>query len=43
MLIELIRENGFILKKLRTRQYPAKTITDVDSTDDLVLLANMAA
>ena len=36
--IELINENGFILKKSKSRQYPAKTMTDVDYTDNLALL-----
>ena len=38
--INKIRENGFELKKKRSRRYPAKTITDADFTDDIVLLAN---
>ena len=32
------RENGFKLKK-KSRRYPAKTITDADYADDIVLLA----
>ena len=32
-----------ILKKARSRQYPAEAITDADSADDLVLLANTSA
>ena len=40
MLIDLIKENGFTLKKARSRQYPAETITDANYTDDLVLLTN---
>ena len=35
-----IRENGFELKKKRSRRYPAKTITDADYADDITLLAN---
>ena len=35
--IDKIRENGFMLKKKRSRMYPVKTITDAD---DIVLLAN---
>ena len=35
--IDKIRENGFKLKKKRSRRYPAKTITDAD---DIALLAN---
>ena len=38
--IDKIRENGFELTKRRSKRYPAKTITDADYTDDLVLLAN---
>ena len=40
MLIDLIKENGLMLKRARRRQYPAKTITDADNADDLALLAN---
>ena len=39
-LIDKIRENGFELKKKRSRRYPAKTITDADYADDIALLAN---
>ena len=38
--IDKIRENGFELTKKRNRRYPAKTITDADYADDIVLLAN---
>ena len=38
--IDKIRENGFELTKKRSRRYPAKTITDADYADDIVLLAN---
>ena len=38
--IDKIRENGFELTKKRSRRYPAKTITDADYTDDIVMLAN---
>ena len=38
--IDNIRENGFELTKKRNRRYPAKTITDVDYADDIVILAN---
>ena len=38
--IDKIRENGFTLKKKRSRRYPAKTITDANYADDIVLLAN---
>ena len=37
-LINLIKENGFMLKKARSRWYLAETITDADQADDLVLL-----
>ena len=39
-LIDRIRENGFELTKTRSRRYPAKTITDTDYADDIVILAN---
>ena len=35
-----IKENDFELTKKRTRRYPAKTITDADLADDIVILAN---
>ena len=38
--IDKIRENGFMLKKKRSRRYPTKTITDADYADDIALLAN---
>ena len=38
--IDNIRENGFMLTKKRSRRYPAKTITDADYADDILLLAN---
>ena len=38
-----IKENGFELTKKRSRRYPAKTITDVDYADDIVILANAPA
>ena len=38
--IDKISENGFELTKKRSRRYPAKTITDADYADDLVILAN---
>ena len=38
--IDKIRENGFELKKKRSRRYPTKTITDADHADDIALLAN---
>ena len=43
--IDLIKENGFSLKKkkARNRQYPAETINDTDYTDDLALPSNTPA
>ena len=41
--IDKIKENDFKLTKERSRTYPAKTITDVDYTDDIALLANAPA
>ena len=41
--IHLIKENGFTLKKTRSRQYLAETMTDADYADDLALLANTSA
>ena len=38
--IDKIRENGFELTKKRSRRYPAKTITDADYDDNIVILAN---
>ena len=38
--IDLIKENGFRLKKARSRRYPAETITDADNADDIAHLAN---
>ena len=38
--IDKIKENGFELTKKRSRRYPAKTITDADYADDIVILAN---
>ena len=38
--IDKIRENGFELRKKRSRRYPAKTITDADYADDISILAN---
>ena len=41
--IDLIKENGFTLIQARSSQYPAETMTDVEYTDDLVLLTNIPA
>ena len=38
--IDKIRENDFELTKKRSKRYPAKTITDANYADNLVLLAN---
>ena len=38
--IDKIKENGFELTKKRSRRYPATTITDSDSADDIAILAN---
>ena len=41
--IDRIKGNGFKLTKERLRRYPAKTITNADYVDDIVLLANAPA
>ena len=41
--IDLMKENDFTVKKARSRQYPAETITDADYADDLVLPKNTPA
>ena len=41
--IDKIKENGFELTKKRSRKYPAKTITDADYADDIVILAHAPA
>ena len=38
--IDKIKENGFELTKKGSRSYPARTITDADYADDIVILAN---
>ena len=39
--IDLIEENGFILKKkVKSKQYPVEIITDADYADDITLLVN---
>ena len=40
MSIDLMKENGFTLKKARSRRYLTQTIMDTDYADDIVLLAN---
>ena len=39
MSIDIIRENGFILKKARSRWYPAEIIMDTDYADNIAFLA----
>ena len=39
--INLKKENGFTLKKARSRRYLTQTIIDTDYTDDIALLANI--
>ena len=41
--IDKIKENGFDLTKKRSRRYPAKTITDADYAEDIVIQANTPA
>ena len=43
MSIKLIRENSFILKKTKSRWYPAESMKDAVNADDLVLLENSPA
>ena len=40
MSIDKMKDNGFKLTKERSKRYPAQTITNVDYTDDIALLAN---
>ena len=39
-IFNIYLENGFELKKKRSRRYPAKTITDADYADDIAILTN---
>ena len=41
--IDKVKENGLKQSKNKSRKYPAKTITDADFADDIVLLANAPA
>ena len=41
--IDLIKENGFISKKVRNRRYPAETMTDAVYANDQALLPNASA
>ena len=43
MLIDLIKENGFRLKKARSWWYPGETVIDAHYANDLVLFANTPA
>ena len=43
MSIDSMKENGFPMEKARSRRYPVQTITDTNSADDIVLLANTPA
>ena len=38
--IDLIKENGFTLKRARNRRYTTQITTDPDYADDIALLAN---
>ena len=38
--VDLMKENGFKLKKASSRRYPAEIIMDIDYADDIALLAN---
>ena len=39
-IIDIINENGFTLKKTRSKKYPTETIMNTDYADDVALLAN---
>ena len=43
MSIDLMKENSFNLGGERSRRYHAQTITDVDNTNDIVLITNTPA
>ena len=40
MSIDKMKDNDFKLIKEQSRRYPTQTITDMDYTNDMVLLAN---
>ena len=40
MYYDLMKENGFTLKKARSRRFSAQTIMDTDYSDDIALLSN---
>ena len=42
-IIDLIKENSFVLKKTRSRRYSAENITDSDFAEDQGLLTNTPA
>ena len=41
--IDWMKENGFTLKKARSRRYPVQTITDADDSDNRALPENTPA
>ena len=41
--VDLIKENGFTLKKGKQKKYPIETMINLDNTDDLVHLVNTPA
>ena len=41
--IDIMKDNGFKQAMVRSRRYPAQTITDADYTDDIAILANTRA
>ena len=43
MSIDIMKDYCFKLTKERSKRYPAQTITDMDYTNDIVLLANTPA
>ena len=43
MSIDLMKENGFIVGKNKSRRDPAQTLMDVDCTNDITLLVNSPA
>ena len=43
MSLDLIKENGFTLKKARSRLYTTETMTDTEFADDQALLINRPA
>ena len=38
-----MKENGFTLKKARSKQYPTQTITDANYADEIAQLSNSTA